>query len=144
MSELMRYIASTGHEGISNARLLKRERKRNYCATEKGKREKRDGQKRTDYRLKLACLRAYSGGHPVCACCGECDDRFLTLDHINNDGWQHRQSLKGKTRLYLHLKNSGFPNDPPLQVYCFNCNFGKRVNRGVCPHQSPSRRHRHE
>ena len=84
--------------------------------------------------IKLEILNAYGG--PFCACCGEYNIIFLTIDHVNNDGWKER-SIEGKIRYaaYSRLKKLGFPNDPPLQVLCYNCNNGKRVNRGVCPHK---------
>lgn len=89
-------------------------------------------------RLKTEALNAYGNG--LCACCGEPDERFLTLDHVNNDGAEHRRSLSiwGQSMgsvFYRRMKSLGYPNDPPLQVLCFNCNNGKRVNKGVCPHQ---------
>lgn len=28
-----------------------------------------------------------------CACCGETERLFLTLDHVNNDGAEHRRSI---------------------------------------------------
>ena len=85
-------------------------------------------------KLKVEVLTAYGG--LVCACCGEREVTFLTIDHVNNDGWKERKT-EGRIRYvaYTKLKKQGFPNDPPLQVLCYNCNNGKRVNRGVCPHQ---------
>jgi hypothetical protein len=35
-------------------------------------------------------LAAYGG---KCVCCGEAEEAFLTLDHVNNDGKQHRAEL---------------------------------------------------
>jgi hypothetical protein len=34
-------------------------------------------------------IAAYGGR---CACCGEFERDFLTLDHVNNDGAEHRRS----------------------------------------------------
>jgi hypothetical protein len=76
-----------------------------------------------------------------CACCGETEFDFLSLDHVNNDGQDHRKSLslKGGGQFYVYLIKNGFPNDPPLQVACFNCNYGKRINGGICPHKERPR-----
>ncbi len=74
---------------------------------------------------------AYGGS--VCACCGETDIRFLTLDHINNDGGVQRKVL-GRSDTYRWAKENGFPSG--LQVLCYNCNMGKAKNGGVCPHVS--------
>ena len=67
-----------------------------------------------------------------CACCGETQREFLTIDHINENGAAHRKEVgKGKT-IYKFIIKNNFPND--LQILCFNCNWGKYVNDGVCPH----------
>ena len=83
---------------------------------------------------KLNALIAYGG--PICKCCGETTLQFLTLDHVNNDGNKHRRTNGRAYPSYSNLKTLGFPQDPPLQVLCYNCNNGKRVNGGVCPHFS--------
>jgi hypothetical protein len=85
-------------------------------------------------------FRVYGG--KVCACCGETEELFLAFDHINEDGAQHRLSMGKRSNGYgfsdvvsLHraLKKDGFP--PVIQVLCHNCNHGKHLNGGVCPHQ---------
>jgi len=68
-----------------------------------------------------------------CACCGESNPGFLTIDHIDNDGADDRR-LHGSGRpFYKWVKASGFP--PTLQVLCYNCNCGRARNGGVCPHK---------
>ncbi|KKN08420.1 hypothetical protein LCGC14_1056890 [marine sediment metagenome] len=86
------------------------------------------------FRNKLLAFEAYGGA--VCACCGETEIAFLTLDHVNGDG-NKRRELKGITgvRFYRILRQQGYPTDPPLQVLCFNCNSGRAINNGVCPHK---------
>ena len=63
---------------------------------------------------------------------------FLTLDHVHNDGAAHRRALGkrgiGGAAMYRILKNQGFP--PGFQILCFNCNWGKHHNGGVCPHKA--------
>lgn len=88
------------------------------------------------HRLKLAAYNAYGGA--ICNCCGDTEYRFLTIDHINNDGAQHRKSIdpksnKGSSAIYKWLKKNGYP--PGFQVLCMSCNFGKYTNKGACPHQ---------
>jgi len=78
------------------------------------------------------------GGY-VCNCCGETIQEFLTLDHIENDGADHRRSIgKGSAgsgyNLYRWIIKNDFPKN--FQVLCMNCNWGKRMNDGVCPHKS--------
>jgi hypothetical protein len=55
---------------------------------------------------------------------------FLQIDHVNNDGKQHRKVI-GQGRTYFWLKKNNFPSD--FQVLCANCNFAKG-HYGTCPH----------
>lgn len=67
-----------------------------------------------------------------CACCGEVERAFLTLDHINNDGNAHRKEVGKSYQMYSWIKRNGFP--PIFQVLCWNCNLAKHI-LGACPHQ---------
>lgn len=72
-----------------------------------------------------------------CKCCGESNIKFLTMDHVNNDGWKERLTIGyriGGPTLYREIVKRGFPDT--FQTLCFNCNCGKRVNNGICPHKS--------
>jgi len=73
------------------------------------------------------------GGYK-CACCGETEPKFLSIDHINNDGAKHKREFNLRTgdEVYRWLVKNGFP--PGFQVLCMNCNWGKRFNGNVCPH----------
>lgn len=84
-------------------------------------------------RVKDAVFAAY-GGY-VCVCCGETEKRFLTIDHINNDGAKHRKEIgfRGGIGIHLWLCKNAFPEG--FQVLCFNCNHGKQLNGGTCPHK---------
>jgi hypothetical protein len=70
----------------------------------------------------------------VCVCCGEAGFPFLSLDHINGGGAEHRRSLKtaGGFSFYSHLRKLGYP--PGYQILCFNCNMAKGA-LGHCPHK---------
>lgn len=81
-------------------------------------------------RLKAEVIGAYGG---CCSCCGEKNPAFLTIDHMNNDGSEHRRTIK-TSRIYSWLKKRGYPKEG-FQVLCFNCNCGRYVNGGICPHQ---------
>lgn len=85
---------------------------------------------RAQQSVKDAAYNAY-GGY-VCACCGESDPIFLTIDHVNNDGNAHRKEI-GKRVIYYWLKDHNYP--PGFQILCWNCNRAKHYNGGVCPHQ---------
>ena len=73
-----------------------------------------------------------------CACCGEDEPVFLSLDHINGDGAAHRRETRKRSgaSMYSLLIREGFPAG--FQVLCFNCNFAKRTGE-ACPHASISK-----
>ncbi len=87
--------------------------------------------RRDKYRAEM--IEAYGG---QCVCCGESEPAFLTVDHIHNDGAEHRKRKRGAGSgfsLAIELKKQGWPKDR-YQLLCMNCNMAKG-NLGVCPHQ---------
>lgn len=83
-----------------------------------------------DRALKQEIIDAYGG---KCECCGEITFEFLTIDHINGDGAEHRRQIGGKgRRLYAAIKAEGFPKDR-YRLLCFNCNIALGFY-GYCPH----------
>lgn len=106
------------------------ERKRERLASEEGpelRERMRELSRQYGRRLRETVLAAYGG---VCVCCGEATYEFLAIDHVNNDGKQHRQEVGGG--VYEDIKRRGFP--PGFQVLCHNCNLAKAFY-GECPHQ---------
>lgn len=65
-----------------------------------------------------------------CACCGEDQYEFLTIDHINGGG--NLENRKDRTYLHWRLIAQGFP--PGFQTLCWNCNCAKGQNK-FCPHE---------
>lgn len=88
---------------------------------------------RSEYmqRLKHEVMDNYGG---VCICCKENNKGFLTFDHVNNDGKVHRKELgfSSSYSIALWAKRNNYPSS--LQLMCFNCNLGRAINGGVCPH----------
>ena len=87
--------------------------------------------------FKREVLSHYGGA--ICVDCREADITRLTLDHVNEDGGEHRRRLFGLDangpgqglgasgdKFYRILKKSGYPNDPPLAVRCKKCNQSKQ------------------
>lgn len=97
---------------------------------------KKEGDKtrRLNAILKNEIFMAYGGW--VCKCCGETEKSFLSIDHINNDGAKmRREGVHGvSNQFYRWLKKNGYPDG--FQVLCMNCQWGKHINKGVCPHQA--------
>ena len=90
------------------------------------------------YRTKffLEFLAAYGN---KCNCCGEDDFRFLSLDHIGNDGRNQKRELGyNEQQIYQLAKREGYPKDK-YQILCHNCNHGKFINKGICPHKDISK-----
>ena len=83
-------------------------------------------------KLKMDALLFYGR---ICGCCGEDEQSFLTIDHVCNDGAEHRKQrgVGSGHNFYQWLKNNKYPAG--FQVLCMNCNFSKYTNGGSCVHQ---------
>ena len=97
------------------------------------KQKRLQGKKYRD-KLRQEVLDAYGN---VCVCCGEDNEQFLSIDHINNNGAQHRREISGRRTAagvssYRWLRKHKFPKDN-FQLLCYNCNIGKQLYNG-CPH----------
>lgn len=82
--------------------------------------------RRTSRNLRDDVLNHYGR---ACVCCGEKEDAFLTIDHIDGKGAEHRR-MSGK-RLYRWLRKHGFPSG--FRTLCANCNLAMGIY-GQCPH----------
>lgn len=84
-------------------------------------------------RKKRRVFDAYGGCK--CACCGETHMEFLSIDHIDGKGAEHRRTGLGPITngagLYSWLIKNNFPAG--LRVLCMNCNFSIG-HSGYCPH----------
>lgn len=100
-------------------------------------REKKRAQE-SHRRLKIDVFVHYGN---KCECCGEENMKFLTIDHIDGAGSEHRRSLGLKSRdksgagaaFYRWLRKNKYPEG--YRVLCYNCNCGRQSNGGVCPHK---------
>ncbi len=80
---------------------------------------------RNHAKRKRLCMEYY-GENGGCVCCGETELSFLTMDHIKDNGAEER------LRYWMIIRDN-FPKG--LQTLCFNCQWGKRINKGFCPHR---------
>lgn len=80
-------------------------------------------------KLKYEVLNAYGG---KCVCCDEKEIRFLTIEHGNHDGKEHREQTN--QQIYKDLRRRGYPKDLGITVLCSNCNMATRYGE-PCPHK---------
>lgn len=105
---------------------------RHYCSpecTRAADRRHRTNQRRA---ARAEVLRAYGGEQPACSCCGESEPVFLALDHIAGGGGKHRQETGGGG-FFSWLKRNNYPSG--IRLLCHNCNMGRQINGGECPHE---------
>lgn len=90
-------------------------------------------EKKIAIRLKDECLKQYG---EKCLCCGEQNKRFLTLEHKERNGNNHRKKLfkhnVGGVHMYRWLKKNKFPKG--YAILRMNCNWATRYG-DVCPHK---------
>ena len=84
--------------------------------------------------VKAETMQHYGG--TKCACCGELEIRFLTIDHINGGGNTHRKQIGRGRSIYSWLKRNDYPAG--YQVLCYNCNCAGGFY-GICPHEEKRR-----
>lgn len=84
----------------------------------------------------------YSHYGDKCVCCGEATPKFLSIDHVNGGGYQHRQAIGGGLALLYDIRKRGYPSE--FQILCFNCNQGRQLNGGICPHKEEVNGTKHE
>ena len=89
----------------------------------------RKNQLASETRVKEKFLAIYGN---ICACCGEFDKRFLTLDHVNGGGTKVRK--QNRSRLFCHRQALKLVDKQKYQTLCFNCNQAKHIYK-ECPHK---------
>ena len=82
---------------------------------------------------RYECIFHYTNGKMCCSCCGEKEYLFLEIDHLNGGGNKHRKSVTSD-KIAAWLIRCKFPKG--FGVLCCNCNKGKHLNGGKCPHKS--------
>jgi len=80
---------------------------------------------------KIIVYQYYTDGFMKCAKCGfDSNIDALTVDHINNNGNEHRknENFTSPKDLYRWLIKNNFPDG--FQILCFNCNCVKHIETG--------------
>ena len=88
--------------------------------------------KKHKQKFRLEILQHYSKSEtPFCNCCKENTIEFLAIDHINNNGAEHRKTIGNNVQIAYWLKKHNYPEG--FQILCHNCNMAKGFY-GQCPH----------
>lgn len=90
------------------------------------------GKRAWDKRSRILRGKLFSMYGNACKCCGETQEEFLTIDHINNDGKEHRETTPNTFKRWEEMLATYRPD--LYQTLCMNCNWGKQ-QFGVCPHK---------
>lgn len=88
------------------------------------------------------CIEKYGG---MCQCCGLAVPKYLQLDHVLNDGAEHRRELASNGRggnLYKWAVANDFPDR--LQLLCANCHQAKTCFGGCTEEDHRSMRNAYQ
>jgi hypothetical protein len=116
------------------AKLKKAELQRAYQKTEEGRLRYNASKYRYRDKLKERVLLHYGDGKIECTRCGFDNIDALCLDHINDNGAEHRKELGiasrggvGSYSTFAGLLKNKLPEG--LQILCANCNMIKEMER---------------
>lgn len=112
-------------QGRRKCRLCGRKTRAKYRKSEKGKQTFKE--RSTTLRLKV--LAKYGG---VCTHCGEDQEAVLEIDHVNGDGAQEREKIRGISWWGMLARE---PIRKDLQVLCSGCNKAKERGKGMTNEQ---------
>ena len=128
------YRKTNAHKVVFNP--YQKEWQRQYRKTDKYKEFRRKEQiaRRIRAKERKQAVIELLGGK--CECCDITDYHFLSLDHINNDGYMDREHRKNRINTYLlYKKILDGEYSRKLRILCFNCNIARQHNGGECPHK---------
>lgn len=122
-------LLEKSHEWYVNNKEKANDYRRKWATDNRNK--VRGYQKKFRLSVRIEAFSHYGG--EKCACCGETQFEFLTIDHMEGNGNKHRKNIniRGGHNFYSWLRQNNWP--PGYQVLCFNCNQAKGFF-GRCPH----------
>lgn len=107
--------------------LVDKRKRAEYDASPRVRRANYGYQKRRYEKYRLEAILRYGG---KCACCGEKELVFLTIDHVNGGGSAHRKAVGNNIGNWL--RKNGYPSG--YRVLCHNCNWAFH-KLGHCAHE---------
>jgi len=116
-------------DNVANAKIHRQKRNAYHRKWyEENKEHQRRVAREYRQRVKGEVLTHYGGEKLACVMCGEGRLACLSIDHINEDGADHRRALGlGKSVHFCEwLKSQNYPEG--YQTLCMNCQWIKRDN----------------
>lgn len=93
--------------------------------------QERERQRSISESNKNAVVNVLTNGEGTCRWCGQGDIDVLVIDHIEDNGAEHRRENGGRCfsgdRFYRWIIRNDYP--PGFQVLCANCNLKKETLR---------------
>ena len=86
--------------------------------------------RKSQRKLRTEMINGYGG---KCSCCGETILEFLTLEHTNGDGKQHRKRVGEGAAVWRDLRERNWPQNG-FTLLCWNCHMVTKTGQ-VCPHK---------
>ena len=96
-----------------------------YQSSDKGKAKRNCLQRKVNRDIKIKVLTHYSYGLLACVQCDEKRIDCLSVDHINNNGHEHRKTTGNGQRFYRWLIKNNLPLG--YQTLCMNCQWIKKA-----------------
>ena len=96
-----------------------------YQSSDKGKAKRNCLARQAGRAMKIRVLTHYGHGKLTCVMCGESRIDCLSLDHINNNGYEHRKGTGNGQKFYRWIIKNDFPLG--YQTLCMNCQWIKRA-----------------
>ncbi len=91
------------------------------------------------YRVDLIKKYQYINIELKCACCGQVKDyHFMTIDHLNNNGAEHKK-VGGFHNIPIYVLGHGIEEKYKLAIMCWDCNASLAFY-GFCPHHPEIKR----
>jgi len=80
----------------------------------------KENKRNSNKKLRIKVLEAYGN---KCVICGEKHYEFLAIDHVNDNGAEHRRSIGDGNQVLREIIKENYPNT--YQILCHNCNNAK-------------------
>jgi 5-methylcytosine-specific restriction endonuclease McrA len=117
----IKWFANNQDKKILYEKKYRDKRKKDTYKQMKHQKNTNESAVRLRIRQKLMTIEKYGG---KCSYCGEKRYELLCIDHVNDNGAEHRRIRKTRKSLWNVLCNKEcFPKE--YQLLCFNCNTAK-------------------